>query len=149
LLESGNVRCWGYGEFGTLGYANKRTIGDDETPASAGDVNVGGPGTQGVTAGSNTCVGLDQGTARCWGGFSAPLGYGPIIGLIGDDEAPAKAGDLGIAGTVTAISTGASHTCVLLSGGTVRCWGNGADGELGYANTRSIDLAANAGDVDV
>jgi hypothetical protein len=34
-----NVRCWGKGS--ALGYANELTIGDDEPPASAGDVFVG------------------------------------------------------------------------------------------------------------
>ena len=38
LLVSGQVRCWGNGGDGRLGYGNLDTIGDDETPASAGDV---------------------------------------------------------------------------------------------------------------
>jgi hypothetical protein len=40
LLDTGAVRCWGPGFAGQLGYGNTRTIGDDETPASAGDVPV-------------------------------------------------------------------------------------------------------------
>ena len=38
LLSTGALRCWGYGSDGALGYGNRSTIGDDETPASAGDV---------------------------------------------------------------------------------------------------------------
>ena len=41
LLNTGKVRCWGYGTYGQLGYGNKDFIGNDETPASAGDVNIG------------------------------------------------------------------------------------------------------------
>src|SRR6187402_3150350 len=41
LLSTGAVRCWGEG-FGGLGYGNKNSIGDDETPASAGDIDLGG-----------------------------------------------------------------------------------------------------------
>ena len=41
LLDSGAVRCWGFGLAGQLGYGNTGDIGDDETPASAGDVQVG------------------------------------------------------------------------------------------------------------
>ena len=41
ILTSGKVRCWGIGDNGVLGHGNTTTIGDDENPASAGDVNVG------------------------------------------------------------------------------------------------------------
>ncbi len=40
LLDTGNVRCWGSGQDGLLGYGNTLTIGDDEAPAAAGDVPV-------------------------------------------------------------------------------------------------------------
>lgn len=40
LSVDGGVRCWGWGDAGRLGHANAKTIGDDETPASAGDVAV-------------------------------------------------------------------------------------------------------------
>jgi cysteine-rich repeat protein len=36
----GAVRCWGVGTNGRLGYGSQSSIGDDETPASAGDVKV-------------------------------------------------------------------------------------------------------------
>jgi hypothetical protein len=32
------VCCWGHGTYGRLGYGNDDDIGDDETPAEAGDV---------------------------------------------------------------------------------------------------------------
>ena len=38
LLDSGVVRCWGWGGVGQLGYGNISSIGDNETPATAGDV---------------------------------------------------------------------------------------------------------------
>lgn len=38
MLEGNAIRCWGNGALGRLGYANTERIGDDETPASAGDV---------------------------------------------------------------------------------------------------------------
>ena len=37
-LQGGRVRCWGTGLAGRLGYPELVDIGDDETPASAGDV---------------------------------------------------------------------------------------------------------------
>ena len=40
LLDSGSVRCWGYGEDGQLGYGNPDNIGDDEVPATVGTVEI-------------------------------------------------------------------------------------------------------------
>jgi hypothetical protein len=34
MLPNANVRCWGYGADGALGYANPSTTGDDETPGA-------------------------------------------------------------------------------------------------------------------
>lgn len=33
-----NLRCWGNGAYGSLGYGNTANIGDNETPAEAGNV---------------------------------------------------------------------------------------------------------------
>ena len=40
VLTSGSVRCWGANNRGQLGYGNTNTLGDDETPAQAGDIVV-------------------------------------------------------------------------------------------------------------
>ena len=93
LLDTGAVRCWGFGADGQLGYGNTNNIGDDEVPASAGDVDLGGTVVQIASGGFHTCALLDTGTARCWGrGADGQLGYGNIV-WIGDDEVPASAGD--------------------------------------------------------
>jgi len=61
LLTTGKVRCWGRSESGELGYGNKDTVGDDETPASVGDVDVGGPAQQIAVSSAHTCALLDDG----------------------------------------------------------------------------------------
>ena len=142
LLAGGNVRCWGYGIAGRLGYANTLTIGDNETPASVGPVDLGaGRTAQAISAGGDhTCAILDNGGVRCWGaGVNGRLGYGNTND-IGDNETPGSVGpvDLGAGRTARAISAGAEHTCALLDDGNVRCWGTGSYGELGYGNTNSI-----------
>ena len=141
-LAQGTVRCWGFGAAGQLGYGSMNTIGDDETPGSAGPVNLGsGRSATAISAGlAHTCVVLDDSTVRCWGfGGDGRLGYGNISS-IGDDEAPGPAGpvDLGLGRTGTAISAGAHHTCAVLDGGSLRCWGNDRYGQLGYYRVDSI-----------
>ncbi|MCB0908524.1 MAG: hypothetical protein KDB63_15545, partial [Nocardioidaceae bacterium] len=115
LLTTGDVRCWGYNLDGELGYGNTTTIGDDETPASAGDVTLGGSAVA-ITAGEqHTCALLTTGGVRCWGyGGDGVLGYGNTA-TIGDDETPASAGDVPLGAKAVALAAGGAHTCALLS----------------------------------
>jgi hypothetical protein len=43
VLDTGGVRCWGFGLSGRLGYGNTDSIGDDEDPATAGDLDLTDP----------------------------------------------------------------------------------------------------------
>ncbi len=154
--RAGNARCWGYGASGQLGYANTRTIGDDETPGSALAVVLGAgrTATSIATGEFHTCALIDDGTVRCWGfAGDGRLGYGNTND-VGDDEAPGAAGpvNLGVARTATAITAGDGYTCAILDDGTVRCWGYGANGRLGYGNTENVgddETPATAGPVDL
>ncbi len=137
VLVGGSVRCWGNGTDGRLGYANERRIGDDEKPDSVGPVALGGSATA-ITAGNHTCARLTDGAVRCWGpGASGRLGYGATAD-IGDNETPDAAGPVDLGGAAIAVSAGGTHTCARLNVGTVRCWGAGGFGRLGYANTNDI-----------
>ena len=152
VLSGGSLRCWGFGTFGRLGYGNQNTIGDDETPAAAGSVPVGGSVVQ-VSAGTtHTCAVLSGGAVRCWGnGANGRLGYGNVNN-IGDNETPASAGTVNVGGAVSQIAAGGDHTCALLTSGAVRCWGEGGAGQLGYGNTNDIgdnETPASAGNVNL
>ncbi len=50
---------------------------------------------------------------------------------------------------VSAISLGGYHSCALVTGGTIKCWGRNAAGELGIGNTadqlRPVDVDLGAG----
>ncbi|HEY6562683.1 MAG TPA: choice-of-anchor D domain-containing protein [Polyangiaceae bacterium] len=152
LLASGNVRCWGEGSQGQLGYGNTQNIGDDESPSTAGSVSVGGRVIQIVAGRYHSCALLDAGNVRCWGaGGSGALGYGNM-NRIGNDELPVSAGDVNIGGRVVQLAAGSDHTCALLDTGNVRCWGAGYKGQLGYGNANKIgddELPVSAGDVNV
>lgn len=144
LLDDGTVRCWGTADHGQLGYGDTVDVGDDESPADVGPVDIGpGRTATAIAAGDfHTCVVLDDGDVRCWGlGGSGRLGNGAAA-AIGDDETPASAPtvDLGAGRTAKAISAGDSHTCALLDDGSMRCWGYGRNGQLGYASTASVGV---------
>src|SRR5690606_4522223 len=128
-------------------------IGDNEVPASAGDVNVGGTVVQISAGGVHTCALLDTGSVRCWGsGSLGQIGYGNTNPRIGDNEVPASAGDVNVGGNVEQIVAGGFHTCALLDAGNVRCWGQGELGQLGYGNTERVgnnETPSQAGDVNV
>lgn len=152
VLEDGLVQCWGLGRDGQLGYADTQSIGDDETPADAGPVDVGGPVVEIVAGGLHTCARLESGSIRCWGdALAGQLGYGNVE-PIGDDETPAAAADVHVGGAVVDLAAGWDHTCAVLEGGDLRCWGSGARGQLGLGHINSIgddETPAMAGTVDL
>ncbi|HEU4729137.1 MAG TPA: hypothetical protein VFT22_14630 [Kofleriaceae bacterium] len=132
VTEDHRVMCWGEAKDGELGYGNKSLIGNDEYPATAGEVPVGAPVDDVVTGWQHTCALLVGGRVRCWGsGASGQLGYG-YTNTIGDDEPASAAGDVPLGGTAIALAAGGYHTCALLDTGAVRCWGNDGSGQLGY-----------------
>ena len=92
LLEEGDVRCWGSSSAGQVGYANEESVGDDESPADRGPVQLGAPAIGVWAGGAHSCALLDNHEIICWGSNEfGQLGYGHTIG-IGDDEVPEVAG---------------------------------------------------------
>lgn len=153
LLEGGVVRCWGDGGSGELGYGNAQNVGDDETPAAAGDVHVGGTVVQLSVGSGHTCAVLEEGSVRCWGDADdGELGYGTAV--TDPLATPETNGDVPVGGNVTHVVAGADHTCARLEGDIIRCWGRNSGGELGYGHTVNVgstpgNLPEDAGDVDV
>lgn len=133
------VRCWGKGASGRLGAGGMadRLSGSGAPDASS----VSFVDVAAVTAGdAHTCALLAGGTVRCWGqGSAGQLGSGTrdnradgaVDPLSGTDE-PST---VPLGGPASAISAGGEFTCALVSGGTVRCWGDGAFGALGSGGT--------------
>ncbi len=141
LLVGGSVRCWGRNSDGRLGIGSTATIGDNEVPTAVPPANIGGAAVQIAAGGAHTCALLATGKLRCWGlASSGQLGYKNLLN-IGDNEAPAAAGDVKMLDpldVVTKIVLGNIHTCALLADGAIRCWGNGVNGNLGYESSSSL-----------
>ena len=144
------VLCWGSGASGQLGYGDIESVGDDETPASVGLVEVGDEVIQLVAGDNHTCALTLERTVRCWGDATyGQLGYGNSEN-IGDDESPASAGVVDVGGKVGYLAAGGDSTCAVLENGMLRCWGRNDYGQLGYGNSENIgddETPATAGDV--
>jgi alpha-tubulin suppressor-like RCC1 family protein len=136
LIAGGTVRCWGEASYGVLGYGNLENIGDDETPASAGDVDVGAVAQAVDTGDLNTCALLVDGTVRCWGAVHTGILDPEAADIVGDDETPASRPVLNFGQPAIQVSVGTRHACVLLEDKSVLCWGSNESGELGIASSR-------------
>ena len=85
-------------------------------------------GSAAVAGGTfHTCVLLDDGTVKCWGGNdSGQLGLGDHVDRgdnpneMGGNLSPVA---LGTGHSAVALAAGDLHTCALLDDGTVKCWG--------------------------
>lgn len=129
VLDGGDVRCWGENEAGQLGYGHTEDIGDDERPDALAPVALGAPAVWIAAGRAHTCAILERGAVRCWGANDSGQLGGGHAEVIGDDEQPDARPPVVLPKAVRQITAGREHTCVVLTGGEVRCWGIG--GALG------------------
>jgi len=129
VLTDGTVKCWGSNYRGNLGIEE-----DYETTAgSATPVKVTGitTATSIAAGGNHACALLTGGTVKCWGYNSN--------GQLGDEPTtPTQSTtpvDVSGITTATSIALGEWHSCALLTGGTVKCWGWNDKGQLGNGTT--------------
>jgi alpha-tubulin suppressor-like RCC1 family protein len=99
-------------------------------PAAAAEPSGGGSGGAFLDVGpAHACAVQQDRIVRCWGrGASGALGSRAI-----DDRlaAPGSAASSVNLGAATQIAAGDLSTCAIVVGGAVRCWGQGASGQLG------------------
>jgi alpha-tubulin suppressor-like RCC1 family protein len=136
IFNDGGLRCWGTGP---LGYVSAEPIGDDEFPATAGDVPTGGPVRQIAIGSGHACALYETGDLRCWGGNSkGELGYGNTDPLGGSGQTPDLLPNVPVGGKVNQVTAGDRFTCALIDNGDVRCWGYAFVGQLGYGDQNDI-----------
>jgi alpha-tubulin suppressor-like RCC1 family protein len=138
LLGSGEVRCWGVGTSGQLG--------DGTTDDSATPVTVTGlTDARDVSAGdTTTCAVRAVGGAVCWGDGS---GYG-LLGSGVHDDPLTTPGVVSYLSTAKSISVAADHACAILTTGSVSCWGNGSDGQLGNGQSGFLNSQDKPGSIN-
>ncbi|HVY32034.1 MAG TPA: hypothetical protein VHB79_36110 [Polyangiaceae bacterium] len=145
LRADGAIKCWGANGNGELGVGDTAHRGDEPNELGAAlpnvDLGVGRKALSIAAGNTHTCAVLDGGDVKCWGnGTFGALGLGDTNDR---GDAPGEMGDalptvdLGTGKKALAVAPGAAHTCALLQGGTVKCWGNNDGGQLGLGDVRS------------
>jgi alpha-tubulin suppressor-like RCC1 family protein len=140
-MRDGSVQCWGSHQVGELALGAAATAQGEtcesrmtgtpmDVPCRRRPTPV--PGLTGVaqlTGGSShACALLEDGTARCWGHNEwGQLGDG-AMGFENNRAAPVTVQGLRDA---AGLAAGGYHTCAWLRDGTVRCWGEGRQGQHG------------------
>ena len=126
LTSGGGVKCWGANWHGEVG------DGSTDYRYTPADVVGLGSGVIAIAAGKwHTCALLGGGGMKCWGyNVQGELGNG-TTGMI--QTTPVDVTNL--TSGVTAIAAGAMHTCALVSGGGMKCWGDNSEGQLGDGTT--------------
>ena len=117
----GTVQCWGSNHSGQLGNASTTTT---QTPQTV--VGLPGPAVR-VDAGVGaTCAIVSGGALYCWGNNQfGQLGVGNF------NNASIASPVQGLSSGVIDVAVGDHHTCAILAGGTVRCWGFDSSGQVG------------------
>jgi alpha-tubulin suppressor-like RCC1 family protein len=135
-LSDGSALCWGSNGDGELG--------DGTTDARGSPAPVkGAAGIAQIAAGGGfTCARLADGQVKCWGRNDlGQLGTGAISkrqataaqGGAAPDPAPIRSGVVlvpSVAGA-QALSLGRAHSCALIQGGRVTCWGDNSVSQHG------------------
>ena len=130
-VVNGSVQCWGSGVFGQLGQGDVSTH-----PQPVAVYDFGKVTSVAVSAGGAfSCEVLQGGSSFiCWGdNRDGQLCNGYDSYAIGDTSGEmSQLLKLALgAATVKAIAPGAASVCLLLSDGSVKCWGRGDSGQLG------------------
>lgn len=133
-LTGGRVRCMGLNNWGSNGYGHEQEV---QSAIVAGDVPLGGAAKRIIAGYDHTCVILDSGALRCWGANGeGHLGYGHTEAL-GDEPGELPTPDVDLGGVPVDVAA-SLHTCAILQGGAIRCWGSNLFGSLGHGDFEHI-----------
>ena len=136
IVTGGGVKCWGDGGYGQLG--NEDATRDSLVPVNVCAVNGCSNGllsgaTQIAIGNGFSCALLASGGVVCWG-FNMSHQLGISTSQISWTNYPMEVPGLT---NVVSITSGSDHSCAVINDGTMKCWGQGANGRLGNGGTTS------------
>ncbi len=146
LLSDGQVKCWGRNIEGQLGDGSYADSKNTAVFVSGIPAVTGGPTAIGISTGAgHSCAVLSDGQIKCWGLND----YGQLGDGTGNNMKRTAVLVSGIPATTggptaISISTGAQHSCAVLSDGQVKCWGYNYYGQLGDGTPRAINDSKNS-----
>lgn len=121
VTMGGAVKCWGANDDGQLGDA---TNTERHAPV---DVSGLALGVQAIGTGyAHSCAMTSGGAVKCWGSNS--------WGQLGDGGSPGSLVPVDVSGLgsgAQSIGLGSDHSCAVVDGGQVKCWGSNQYGQLG------------------
>jgi alpha-tubulin suppressor-like RCC1 family protein len=134
LKSSGKVKCWGNNERGLLGDGTKEErVGPVEVvglSAKALDIALAPSRNY-----EHVCVILESGGVECWGrNDSGQLGDGTTV----SSTSPRQV--LMLERGATKLALGSRHGCALMKDDRIKCWGDGAHGQLGSNVASGVSL---------
>lgn len=132
LRNIGTVQCWGEGTTDNGGE-------NSYVPVTVSGIT----NAIAIAVGDADCALLSGGTVQCWGDNS--------IGELGNNDLPMdSAVPVTVSGitNAVAVAAGGADNCALLNDGTVQCWGQNNDGQVGNG-TRTGDSVGVEGDIAV
>jgi len=135
LRAGGRVSCWGRNSSGQLG--------DGTSTQALAPVPVSGlTDAVAIALGAeHTCALRATGTLLCWGKNSrGQLGNGTLVRSL--VPSPVNLAGVLASGTASALAAGAEHTCAVLRGSQVTCWGDNSFGQFGDGTTVSRSAPA-------
>ena len=130
IQQDSSAWCWGKNDYGQLGNG---TLDDSSVPVPV----TGLAEVSSMTAGSyHSCAADASGSLWCWGRNDRGQLGNPAAGE--GSNVPVRVE--GISTGVLAIAIGTLHTCALLEGGGVMCWGENEFGQLGTGEGPGSDV---------
>lgn len=120
LLLDGAIKCWGSNIVGQLGDG---TSSNQSTAVSVSGITTATMISLGDT---HACARLADGSMKCWGyNGSGSIGDSTLTNRV------APVSPTGLSTNIASVWAGAGQSCAILNDGSVYCWGENTQGQLG------------------